>query len=770
MKKYLTILILLVGICFGTVTDQAIRTSYSTNGSTTAFTFSFKVYAAGDVEVILRTDSTGAESTLTENTHYTVAIPTPETGGTITTVATYASGYTLVIRRKAYRGQDLDLVEGGAISAESLEDEYDRGVMSNQSLLEMLARALMSPTSDSSDLVMTIPNSVDRAGKVLGFDSTTGEPTAVDALSTSTVSISTFMETVLDDTTAVSALATLQGTQVFNVKNPLYGTAGAVGDGVADDGDEIQAALDAAAANGGIVFFPPGEYLFATGLTKAKGVSIRGSGIGENNLKITQLVYSGTGKALSISLTINDVDQSTISDFDLLCSSTADAGIYVINAQQLRIRNVQVDNYTNSGTYGLHIDGGSHWLQVVDCQMWGQTCGIYSVRSTVVDDGEVRNNATLFERVNVAGDERFIYFDDIHGAVIRGVEVNQTIDPTEAVIEFKDCAYCSIHGGYFEPFAGQQQPMIKFSGTTVNSRIINNDIGCSGSSATAVIIFTGTSGRNMIVANSFYGTSDTVASIDNDGAPIVDIFANNTIPEAWLTAGKPPIIGSGNFHIEHKGWFSGIFHEVDTMGNNATPTVLNKNMWISGGTTTITDFDDGVTGQVITVLAEHSLTIDDQTNILLGGNIDWAMQSGDTLTLVQKADTYWYELGRSHNTSGEITITNTVELSSTDIKALAGTPIKLVIAQGADTVIEFVSALLIYDAAVAYVEPSAPDDMVIEYDTGTDLSASIDATGFVTVTDDEMRLIPSTLALTTDLVPEKNAAIQLLNTGTDYTT
>ncbi len=111
-----------------------------------------------------------------------------------------------------------------------------------------------------------------------------------------------------------------------------------------------------------------------------------------------------------------------------------------------------------------------------------------------------------------------------------------------------------------------------------------------------------------------------------------------------------------------------------------------------------------------------------------------------------------------------------VDLDLDDIKALTGSPFTLVAAPGAGLLLEFISAVLAHDAATAYVEPSAPDDMVIEYSTGTDLTASIDATGFLTVTDDEIRRVPTTLALTTDLVPEINKSIRLLNTGTNYTT
>lgn len=88
---------------------------------------------------------------------------------------------------------------------------------------------------------------------------------------------------------------------------------------------------------------------------------------------------------------------------------------------------------------------------------------------------------------------------------------------------------------------------------------------------------------------------------------------------------------------------------IGTLANDATPSVLDGRLWTTGGTTTITDFDDGVTAQVITVIAEHSLTITDGTNIFLSGNTNWAMTSSDTLTLVCKADGLWYEVARGDN-------------------------------------------------------------------------------------------------------------------------
>jgi hypothetical protein len=84
-----------------------------------------------------------------------------------------------------------------------------------------------------------------------------------------------------------------------------------------------------------------------------------------------------------------------------------------------------------------------------------------------------------------------------------------------------------------------------------------------------------------------------------------------------------------------------------TLANDATPSVANENFFLTGGTTTITDFDDGITGQVITVVAEHSLTITDGTNIFLNGSSNFAMTATDTLTLRCKADNKWYEVSRA---------------------------------------------------------------------------------------------------------------------------
>jgi hypothetical protein len=60
----------------------------------------------------------------------------------------------------------------------------------------------------------------------------------------------------------------------FNVKEPAYG---ALGNGVADDRPAIQAAITAANAVGGTVYFPPGTYLIGAGLTVNGAAGFLGS-------------------------------------------------------------------------------------------------------------------------------------------------------------------------------------------------------------------------------------------------------------------------------------------------------------------------------------------------------------------------------------------------------------------------------------------------------------------------------------------------------------
>jgi hypothetical protein len=97
---------------------------------------------------------------------------------------------------------------------------------------------------------------------------------------------------------------------------------------------------------------------------------------------------------------------------------------------------------------------------------------------------------------------------------------------------------------------------------------------------------------------------------------------------------------------------------ITALLNDATPTVSGGSTFTTGGTTTITDFDDGTSGQTITVLAGHAVTITDGTHIILHGSADFTMAVSDSLTLVLKPDNKWYETARMVNSVGTYTASN----------------------------------------------------------------------------------------------------------------
>ena len=108
-----------------------------------------------------------------------------------------------------------------------------------------------------------------------------------------------------------------------------------------------------------------------------------------------------------------------------------------------------------------------------------------------------------------------------------------------------------------------------------------------------------------------------------------------------------------------------------------------------------------------------------------------------------------------------------VQLTNAQILNLATVPVTIIAAPGANKAIIVHKILLVADSSGgAYAEPSAPDDMVLEYADGVDITGDIDATGFLTTADVQVRTYG---VLDTVVVPDVDAVVRLLNTGTDYT-
>lgn len=141
---------------------------------------------------------------------------------------------------------------------------------------------------------------------------------------------------------------------------------------------------------------------------------------------------------------------------------------------------------------------------------------------------------------------------------------------------------------------------------------------------------------------------------DNGAAVLTDYINMTTMTDCDLydnhfsdtTSATVTFTGTGARIWNNQGFLSKTFI---TLANDATPTVANWDLFLTGGTTTITDFDDGEPGQEIEIHSEHAVTITDGTNIFLVGSANFVMASTDVLKVRQKADGLWYEVTRSVN-------------------------------------------------------------------------------------------------------------------------
>jgi hypothetical protein len=168
-----------------TVSTTIIKNFHNGNGSTTNFAYQFRILEDTDLLVIIRTNSTGAETTKTLLTHYTVAGAGDASGGSITFTGgnTPAIGETVVIRRNVPQTQAIDYIANDPFPAETHEEGLDRSTMVAQQVAEESNRSIkLSRTNTMTSTEFTV-GATDRANKVLAFDSA-GEISVTQELGT----------------------------------------------------------------------------------------------------------------------------------------------------------------------------------------------------------------------------------------------------------------------------------------------------------------------------------------------------------------------------------------------------------------------------------------------------------------------------------------------------------------------------------------------------------------------------------------------------------
>ena len=166
-----------------TISTTTIKNSYSGNSSTDAFSYTFKISADSEMQVIIRS-STGTETVKSLTTHYTVSGAGNASGGTVTFTSGNipATGETVILRRNTTQTQGMDLIENDPLPANTLETAVDKNLAIAQELQEQLDRSFKVSRTNTISSAEFTDSATDRASKTLGFDSSGNLTTVADFL------------------------------------------------------------------------------------------------------------------------------------------------------------------------------------------------------------------------------------------------------------------------------------------------------------------------------------------------------------------------------------------------------------------------------------------------------------------------------------------------------------------------------------------------------------------------------------------------------------
>lgn len=212
-----------------TVSSDLNRKEFVGNGVTTSFGTSPMVFFdSGDLLVYIVVTATGAETLLTEGTHYTVSGGSGSTGTVSTAGGSSPFGapsalQTLVIVRELDITQETDFVNNDVTDAEVAEDTIDRLTMICQQLDARIGRSFVLADSDVTGASTLIPTP--EAGTVIGWDDD-GMALQNYVLTDLDIALTTpYSLTLLDDANAAAARLTLGISAIAAKGDLLQGTA-----------------------------------------------------------------------------------------------------------------------------------------------------------------------------------------------------------------------------------------------------------------------------------------------------------------------------------------------------------------------------------------------------------------------------------------------------------------------------------------------------------------------------------------------------------------
>lgn len=221
--------------------DNNPRIEYTVAEGVTQTSFSVPFEFFDDSDVVIYVDGT----LKTEGVDYTLTGGDGATGTAALSVTGASGGSTVVITRRIALERVTDFTAGSDINRAALNQQLDTLVAMAADANDRIDRSIHMPDEDPTDVNFALPAKANRISKYLAFGA--DGDIALTSGTTSSIVVSTFAETFIDDANGTEVLTTLGVTATPAELNALDGITATVTELNYTDGvtSNIQTQLDA---------------------------------------------------------------------------------------------------------------------------------------------------------------------------------------------------------------------------------------------------------------------------------------------------------------------------------------------------------------------------------------------------------------------------------------------------------------------------------------------------------------------------------------------
>ena len=513
-----------------TVSTTTLKNSYSGNGSTTAFAYTFPINTTTEITVIERS-ATGTEVVKaqgTGSTNYGIA-DNGATGGTVTMVTAPAAGTTLVILRNTTLTQETDYVANDPFPAETHEDALDKLQMQNQELQEELDRSIkISRTNTMTSTEFTVA-AADRASKILAFDSS-GEISVTQELGTFKGTSATTTTAAFVERDIVKATTTAQLNNVY-----ICVAASAIGDTLTDT-DHFALLVDAfaAAASATTATTKASEAATSasTATTKAaEAVTARDASVVAKDASVAAKDLAVTAKNEAV--TAKNAAETALDNFDDIYLGAKSSAPSVDNDGDALTTG---DQYFNSSTNKLNVWNGSAWIAITTPEV--TLAGTETLTNKTLTAPKINENVALTSTATELN-----LLDNVSGLVQADFTKLAAVTSTATELNLLDGVSGLVQADLTKLAAidSTAAELNLLDDATVTTAELNySDLATLGTTA-ASKVFTADANNLTKVSGAVLNTEDTLT----DAATIVWNVINSPVAKVTLGASRTLAAPSG---------------------------------------------------------------------------------------------------------------------------------------------------------------------------------------------------------------------------------